>query len=72
MARQLVEALQGPFDPAEFKDTYRARVEELIEAKARGRRTTVRKFHPKKPAGKDLSQLLQASLKDALKKQKAG
>jgi DNA end-binding protein Ku len=72
MARQLVEALQGPFDPAEFKDTYRSRVEELIEAKARGRRTTVRRFHPKKPAGKDLSQLLQASLKDARKKQKAG
>src|SRR5262249_38280657 len=51
MARQLVAALEGPFDPAAFKDTYRARVEELIEAKARGRRTTVRKFKPKKPAG---------------------
>ena len=72
MAKQLVAALEGPFEPAAFKDTYRARVEELIEAKARGRRTTVRKFKPKKPAGKDLTQLLQASLKDATKKQKAG
>lgn len=72
MARQLVSALTGPFDAADFKDTYRARVEELIEAKARGRRTTVHRFRPKKPAGKDLSQLLQASLKNARKKQKAG
>ncbi|HEX5042094.1 MAG TPA: Ku protein [Candidatus Polarisedimenticolaceae bacterium] len=72
MATQLVAALQGPFDPSAFKDTYRARVEELIEAKAKGRRTTVRKFKPKKPAGQDLSQLLRASLKDATKKQKAG
>jgi len=72
MAKQLVSALEGPFDPTAFKDTYRARVEELIEAKAKGRRTTVRKFKPKKPAGKDLTQLLQASLKDATKKQKAG
>ena len=72
MAKQLVAALEGPFDPTAFKDTYRARVEELIEAKARGRRTTVRKFTPKKPAGRDLTQLLQASLKDATKKQKAG
>lgn len=72
MAKQLLAALEGPFDPAAFKDTYRARVEELIEAKAKGRRTTVRKFKPKKPAGKDLSSLLQASLKHAAKKQKAG
>jgi DNA end-binding protein Ku len=72
MARQLVAALEGAFDPADFKDSYRARVEELIAAKAQGRRTTVRRFHPKKPAGKDLSQLLQASLSDARKKQKAG
>lgn len=71
MARQLVAALEGPFDPADFKDTYRARVDELIAAKARGRRTTIRKFHPAKPAGKDLSQLLQASLNDAQKKRKA-
>ena len=71
MARQLLAALEGSFDPADFKDTYRARVEELIEAKAKGRRTTIRKFTPKKPAGRDLTQLLQASLKNA-KKQKAG
>jgi DNA end-binding protein Ku len=71
MARQLVAALEGPFDPADFKDTYRARVEELIAAKARGRRTTVRKFEPRKPPRRDLSQLLQASLNDARKKQKA-
>ena len=72
MAKQLLAALEGPFEPSAFQDTYRARVEELIEAKARGRRTTVRKFKPKKPAGADLTQLLQASLKDAAKKQKAG
>jgi DNA end-binding protein Ku len=37
MANQLVEALDGRFDPASFTDSYTERVLELIEAKARGR-----------------------------------
>ena len=37
MATQLVEMLQGEFDPKEYKDEYRERVMEFIEKKARGR-----------------------------------
>ncbi len=37
MAKQLVEMLQGEFDPKEYKDEYRERVKEFIEKKAKGR-----------------------------------
>lgn len=37
MAEQLVEALAGELEPAEFKDEQRERVRELLAAKARGK-----------------------------------
>lgn len=37
LARMLIETLAAPFDPAKFKDTYRERLRELIEAKVAGR-----------------------------------
>ena len=37
MAKQLVEMLQGEFDPKAYKDEYRERVMEFIEKKAKGR-----------------------------------
>jgi DNA end-binding protein Ku len=36
MAKQLVEMLRGEFNPAEYKDDYRLRVQEFIEKKAKG------------------------------------
>ena len=36
MAKQLVEMLKGEFDPSEYKDEYRLRVQEFIEKKAKG------------------------------------
>jgi DNA end-binding protein Ku len=36
MAKQLVEMLEGEFNPKEYKDEYRLRVQEFIEKKARG------------------------------------
>lgn len=36
MARQLVEALSGTFDAAAYRDTYRDRLQQLIERKAEG------------------------------------
>lgn len=36
LARQLVEALAAPFDPAEHRDEHRERVEELVRSKLRG------------------------------------
>lgn len=37
MAKQLVEMLEGEFDPKAYKDEYRTRVMEFIEKKAKGR-----------------------------------
>jgi len=36
MAKQLVEMLQGEFEPKDYKDEYRLRVQEFIEKKAKG------------------------------------
>jgi DNA end-binding protein Ku len=64
MAAQLVDALSGEFDPSEFADQYRARVLELVEAKARGKKVKVAKFRPRKQADDDsLDDVLAASLK---------
>jgi len=37
LAKMLIETLTAPFEPEKFKDTYRQRLQELIEAKVEGR-----------------------------------
>lgn len=61
MARRLVDALAGPFDAEDFDDEHRARVLELVEAKAQGKtiRMTTRK--ERKPEA-DLLESLRSSL----------
>ena len=39
MARQLVSAMTGEFDPAQYRDEYREALEAVIEAKVQGRET---------------------------------
>ncbi|HEX6894033.1 MAG TPA: Ku protein [Bryobacteraceae bacterium] len=39
LAKTLIRALAQPFDPARFKNTFRARLEELIESRMEGRKT---------------------------------
>ena len=36
LARQLIESLAGPWEPKKYEDTYRERVQSLIERKAKG------------------------------------
>lgn len=62
MARQLVEALAGDFDPTEFNDEHRERVLQLIAAKAKGKRVKLPAAERKRPA-RDLSRALEQSLK---------
>ena len=63
MAEQLLTALHGELDPSDFKDQYRARVMDLVEAKAKGRKPKVKTFRPRKAkADEDLGDVLQASL----------
>jgi DNA end-binding protein Ku len=62
MAEQLIEALHGPFDPSQYHDEYRARVLDLIEMKAKGKKPKVVAFRPKKVKDDQLANALQASL----------
>jgi DNA end-binding protein Ku len=39
MAKQLVSAMTGEFDPSQYKDEYRQALEQIIEAKVEGRET---------------------------------
>jgi DNA end-binding protein Ku len=68
MAKQLVEMLQGEFDPKHYKDEYRERVMQFIEKKAKGHRPKLRLVKPKRKPG-DLERVLAKSL-ESLKKEK--
>lgn len=66
MAVQLIDALSGEFEPERFQDEYRKRVEELIEAKASGKRIPIaRRREEKRPAS--LTAALEKSLERARK-----
>jgi DNA end-binding protein Ku len=41
LAKQIIASLQGPFEPEELRNEYRARLRELLEAKAEGQEITV-------------------------------
>jgi DNA end-binding protein Ku len=66
MARQLVEMLEADFEPQNYRDEYRHRVLEMVEAKAAGR-----KVKPEKPRrrerSEDIGSALEASLARARK-----
>ena len=64
MARQLVETMFGDFDIAAYKDQYRERVQELVEAKASGKVLRFPKAKAKK-TDTDLEAVLARSLKRA-------
>ena len=68
MAAQLLTALHGTFDPEQFRDEYRARVMDLVETKAKGRKPKVAAFRPKKVKEDQLADALAASLASVKKK----
>jgi DNA end-binding protein Ku len=65
MAAQLIAAMTGAFDPTEYRDEYRAALEEVIEAKVEGREIA----EPEAPAAGgqlvDLMAMLEASVNAA-------
>jgi DNA end-binding protein Ku len=61
MAGRLVDSLHAPFKPEDFSDSYTERVQQLIEAKARGESPKV-KPPPKRDRDVDLMGALEASL----------
>ena len=72
MAKQLVSAMTGKFDPAQYKDEYREALEKIIDAKVEGKET-VEIEEPEEP-GKllDLLAALEASVSQAKAAREAG
>jgi DNA end-binding protein Ku len=63
MAAQLITALHGEFDPSQYRDEYRARVMELVEAKAAGGgKQKVKVFRPRVVKEDKITDALGASL----------
>lgn len=62
IAKQLVDSLAGPFEPGRYKDTYRDKVLELIEAKAAGEEIAVQPQVEEAAPVPDLMAALKASL----------
>jgi DNA end-binding protein Ku len=70
MAESLIESLSDHFDPTAFVDTYRARLEEAVQAKIEGREITVAPAE-EPTAVLDLMEALRASV-EAVRGQKGG
>jgi len=69
IAKQLVESLAGPFEPAKYKDTYREAVLALVDRKAAGEEVAVQPAAEERPAEvPDLMSALQASLAEVRKR----
>src|SRR5688572_14424837 len=68
MATQLVEMLRGEFNPKDYKDEYRERVEKFIEQKAKGRAPRLQPVKTKRKTD-EIGTALEKSLA-ALKKEK--
>ncbi len=68
MARQLIELLEGDFEPKDYKDSYRERVMEFVEKKAKGRKPRL-KLVKTKPKTATLDKILSKSI-ESLKKEK--
>jgi len=62
MAQQLIDSLSDSFDPSRYRDDYRDRVLELIEAKAAGHQLAPTPLQTPEVAAPDLMAALEASL----------
>lgn len=61
MSRQLIDMLAADFEPEQYHDEYRERVQSLVQTKASGGKITSRQRRPKPPPP-DLSTALEASI----------
>ncbi|MEW2389951.1 Ku protein [Streptomyces venezuelae] len=62
MAIQLIDALDAPWEPAKYHDTYQEKVRELVRAKAEGQEITAAEEAPEATNVVDLMEVLQGSL----------
>jgi DNA end-binding protein Ku len=70
MAEQLVSALEDEFEPSQYRDEYRDRVLELVEAKAEGKTLEFRQPERRQAEG-DLAESLEASIRAAKERKSA-
>jgi DNA end-binding protein Ku len=69
MARQLIQQLSADFDPSQFQDDYRLKLEEIAAQKVEGEEVTVAAEPEEEPTKVvDLMEALKASVADAKKK----
>jgi DNA end-binding protein Ku len=72
LAKRLVETLAAPFQPEKYRDKYRERVQELIDAKLAGRRVAEERGARRAPAAVvDIMEALQKSLNAASQRKPA-
>lgn len=71
MAEELVETMEGSFEPDEWEDQHRARLRELIEAKAEGKTLSLEEYREQREETEDLEEALKASLQEASEKKGA-
>lgn len=72
MARQLIQQLSGNFDPDEFQDEYRRKLEELAQQKIEGQEVTIAAEPEQEPTKVvDLMEALKASVAEAKKKRES-
>jgi DNA end-binding protein Ku len=67
MAQQLIDSMAGAWRPADFRDTYTDRVNELIEQKKAGKEVTVAEAAPEPTNVSDLFEVLKRSVENAQK-----
>jgi DNA end-binding protein Ku len=69
MARQLIQQLSSDFEPMEFRDEYRERLEQLVEQKVEGQEVTLAAEPEEEPTVVvDLMEALKASVAEAKKR----
>jgi DNA end-binding protein Ku len=67
MARQLIEAMSGPWKPSDYRDTYTDRINDLIDAKKHKKKVKLAQEAPAATNVVDLSEALQSSVQAAKK-----
>ena len=66
MARQLIQQLSSEFNPEEFTDEYRGKLEQLVQAKVEGQEVTIAAEPEEEPTKVvDLMEALKASVEEA-------
>lgn len=62
LALELINKLSGPFEPSKYKDTYREKIFEVVEAKKKGKKPAAKEFVQEATAVPDIVSRLKESL----------